>query len=263
MSLQETITTRNVVIEGRKRQVEAISAKRLVAVGYTEDLHRHDEAQLLLVVRGMATFDVGKSRWLVSPQSAIWIPAGVEHCMSSTGEVELHCLYLKCSFLDLPFSGTRALNVPPLMRELIFEMSNLPERINVNGPHARLTRALIDQLARTPVGPRQVAMPEHPKLRGVADALIVDPSDRRTVSEWAKAIGMSERTFQRSFLQETGMSFGVWRRQVHILLALQRLGEGDSVQTVAYFLGYDSPSAFTEMFRKTLGKPPMKFLTEY
>ena len=263
MSLQETITTRNIVIEGRKRQVEAISAKRLVAVGYTEDLHSHDEAQLLLVVRGMAIFDVGTSRWLVSPQSAIWIPAGVEHCMSSTGEIELHCLYLKCSTLDLPFSGTRTLNVSPLMRELIIEMSNLPERINVEDHHARLTRTLIDQLARTPDGPRQVAMPTHPKLREFADVLIADPSDRKTVSGWAKVLGMSERTFQRTFFQETGMSFGVWRRQVHILLALRRLGEGDSVQTVAYYLGYDSPSAFTEMFRKMLGKPPIKFLTEY
>ncbi len=183
--------------------------------------------------------------------------------MSSTGEVELHCLYLKSSMLDLPFSGTRTLNISPLLRELIFAMSNLPERINVDDPHARLTRTLMDQLARTPVGPRQVAMPAHPKLRGLADALIADPSDRTTVSEWARTIGMSERTFQRTFTQETGMSFGVWRRQIHILLALQRFGEGDSVQTVAYYLGYDSPSAFTEMFRKTLGKPPMKFLSQH
>jgi methylphosphotriester-DNA--protein-cysteine methyltransferase len=43
---------------------------------------------------------------------------------------------------------------------------------------------------------------------------------------------------------------------------LQRLAEGTAVQTVALDLGYESSSAFVAMFRKILGKPPMKFLAD-
>jgi AraC-like DNA-binding protein len=58
------------------------------------------------------------------------------------------------------------------------------------------------------------------------------------------------------------MSFGRWRQQLQIMLALKRLSEGDSVQVVAFDLGYESSSAFVTMFRKTLGKPPLKFLAD-
>ena len=44
------------------------------------------------------------------------------------------------------------------------------------------------------------------------------------------------------------MSFGRWRQQLHILIALQRLAQGASVQTVALDLGYEGASAFVTMF---------------
>ncbi len=38
------------------------------------------------------------------------------------------------------------------------------------------------------------------------------------------------------------------------------LGEGEAVTNIALDLGYDSPAAFTTMFRKTLGFPPSRYL---
>jgi AraC-like DNA-binding protein len=58
------------------------------------------------------------------------------------------------------------------------------------------------------------------------------------------------------------MSFGRWRQQLHILIALQRLAQGASVQTIALDLGYADASAFVTMFRKALGKPPARYLAE-
>jgi hypothetical protein len=55
-------------------------------------------------------------------------------------------------------------------------------------------------------------------------------------------------------------TFGRWRQQFQIMLALDRLSEGDSIQTVAFALRYESSSAFATMFRKTLGKP--RFLAD-
>ncbi len=62
--------------------------------------------------------------------------------------------------------------------------------------------------------------------------------------------------------RETGMSFGRWRQQLHLLIALQRLDQGASVQTVALDLGYEGASAFVTMFRKAMGKPPARYLAE-
>jgi AraC-like DNA-binding protein len=55
------------------------------------------------------------------------------------------------------------------------------------------------------------------------------------------------------------MSFGAWRQQMRLLRALEKLAAGEAVTTVALDLGYDSPSAFTAMFRRNLGAAPTRY----
>jgi AraC-like DNA-binding protein len=92
--------------------------------------------------------------------------------------------------------------------------------------------------------------------------LLREPSDRNSKANWAALIGMSERSMTRVLQSEIGMGFGQWRRQLHVILALQLLTKGDSVQTVAFKLGYESASGFVTMFRKAVGKPPARYLAE-
>jgi len=73
---------------------------------------------------------------------------------------------------------------------------------------------------------------------------------------------MSERTFSRLVVKETGMTFGLWRRQLHIVISLQLLTAGQSVQLVSEHLGYDSVSAFITMFKKSLGKSPRRYIKD-
>jgi AraC-like DNA-binding protein len=69
-------------------------------------------------------------------------------------------------------------------------------------------------------------------------------------------MAVAPRTLTRALKRETGMSFGRWRQQFHILTALQGLDQGALVQTVALDLGYEGASAFVTMFRKALGSRP-------
>ncbi len=46
---------------------------------------------------------------------------------------------------------------------------------------------------------------------------------------------------------------------MRLLAALSRLAAQDPISVVALDLGYQSPSAFTAMFRRTLGCPPREF----
>lgn len=73
---------------------------------------------------------------------------------------------------------------------------------------------------------------------------------------------MSERTLARLILKHTGMTFGRWRQQLHIVIAVQKLGFGTTVQVISQELGYDSPSAFTAMFKKYMGQPPRRYLQD-
>ncbi|WP_425611679.1 helix-turn-helix domain-containing protein [Xanthomonas citri] len=70
---------------------------------------------------------------------------------------------------------------------------------------------------------------------------------------------MSDRSLARLVQRETGLSFGRWRQQWHLIVALRQLTEGAAVQQVAGNLGYDSVTAFITMFKKMLGKPPAQY----
>ena len=87
-----------------------------------------------------------------------------------------------------------------------------------------------------------------------------DPADRGTVQIWAVRVGLSERTLARLLVQETGMSFGRWRQQLQIMLAVKWLSTGQSVQQVAGGLGYESAGNFVTMFRKALGTSPGRYM---
>jgi AraC-like DNA-binding protein/quercetin dioxygenase-like cupin family protein len=240
----------------------AVSGVELIKAGFELAAHRHDDAQLMLVVRGLVTCEVAPGLWIVPPQCALWIPAGMEHSMRGVGDLQFYCLYVEPKLTQSLPRECCTLTVSPLLRELVIEISHLPSHYNVDGPDGRMIGTMLDRLATAPVEQLHLPMPSDRRLRRIADHLVADPSDRTTIPEWARKVGMSERTLFRLLLKETGMSFVRWRQQFQIMLALKRLSEGDSVQAVAFDLGYESSSSFVTMFRKTLGKPPLKFLAD-
>jgi AraC-like DNA-binding protein len=86
-----------------------------------------------------------------------------------------------------------------------------------------------------------------------------DPGDGSTLADWSGRLSLDEKTIQRLFHKETGMTFGQWRQQARLLLALERIAVGEKIIDIAGELGYDSPSAFTTMFKKQFGKTPSQF----
>jgi AraC-like DNA-binding protein len=82
------------------------------------------------------------------------------------------------------------------------------------------------------------------------------------VSRWVENIGMSERSLNRHFRQEIGMSLGRWRQQMRIILAIQMLSQKNSVKFIADELGYEDASSFVTMFRKLLGTSPARYMAQ-
>jgi AraC-like DNA-binding protein len=105
-------------------------------------------------------------------------------------------------------------------------------------------------------------MPADDRLRKIVGMMMANPSDRGTMDTWADRAGLSERTMARLVVRETGMSFGRWRKQLTIMLALQWMAQGASIQRVAIGLGYDSAGSFVTMFRKTLGTSPARYMAK-
>jgi AraC-like DNA-binding protein len=115
---------------------------------------------------------------------------------------------------------------------------------------------LIDLLEPLRVTAIELRMPRDPRALDVAVALVREPASKRTLGQWGREVGASERTLARAFLAETGVSFGRWRTQLRLQAALPILAEGGSVASASERAGYDSPSAFVAAFRRETGMTP-------
>lgn len=196
------------------------------------------------------------------PQCAIWVPGDLPHSAWGSGETECYCLFVEPDAApDLPKTCC-TISVSPLLRELLLKVTSFAVLYARGGREDRLVAALLDELVEAPVEDLHLPMPRDPRLRRLAEMMLADPTDKTSKADWGPRIGMSERSMSRLLLHDIGMSFGRWRRQLHVILALQRLTKGESVQTVALELGYENASGFVTMFRKATGKPPARYVSD-
>jgi len=245
------------------RPVLAVGATLITDTdGMEMEVHHHRKAQLIYMARGVLTCEVSRGLWIVPPQCAVWIPGGTSHSVKGVGAIDVYCLFVEPASAPTLPDACCTVSVSPLLRELLLRCAGFPTMYPARGAESRLVKVLLDELAAAPVEKLHLPMPSDGGLRRIADAMAADPSDRATVDAWAKRIGVSERTLSRLVLQETGMSFGRWRQQIHIILALQWLSQGASVQSVATDLGYESASSFVVMFRKALGASPARYMAQ-
>ncbi len=152
--------------------------------------------------------------------------------------------------------------VTPLMRELLMRSARLPLHYEEGGANSRMMAVLLDELATAQVEDLHLPMPGDPRLRRIVELMMAAPADRATLDVWAKRAGLSERTLARLISRETGMSFGRWRQQLGVMLAVKWLAGGASIQQVAADLGYESVPSFVTMFRKALGTSPGRYMAE-
>lgn len=233
-----------------------------MAGGLESDFHTHRESQVMYLMRGEFTCEASSALWIVPPGSALWIPGDVSHKIRARAPLEGYSLFLEPAAAPSLPRDCCAVSVTPLFRELLLRLATRPALYDLDSPDARLVSVLVDELATVSIEKHRLPMPTDPRLRRLVDAITAHPADGATTKTWAKRIGVGERTLNRLIVQETGLSFGRWRQQLHIILALQRLSRGASVQSVAIHLGYESASSFVTMFRKTLGTSPARYMAQ-
>lgn len=220
-----------------------------------QPVHRHRKGQLVLALHGSVTCEVPQAMWMVPPQHGVWIPGGMPHSNRATDNARICFLFIEPDAARMPHECC-TLAISPLVRELILHLAAAPAD---QASTAQVVALLLELLVTAPVERLHLPVSDHPKISRMARALTRDPADRTALAQWGERLAMSERSLARLVLQETGLTFGRWRQQLHILIALRQLSEGATVQQVAGNLGYDSVTAFITMFKKALGQPPGRY----
>lgn len=242
----------------RPRRVVTFMAEGNRGEGKTP--HFHKRGQLLSVLSGSIAVSAAEGTFVVPPERALWIPANVVHATRHLASTRMRTLYVdREAARGLPDAMT-VVQVSPLLRALVEAVTELSPDYEESGPDGRLVSVLLDQIAASPVAPLRLPMPRTLALRAVAERLVEDPALARTMEEWAAPLGMSSRTFERRFKEETGLSLRTFRRQAKLFRALELLAARESVNRVSDALGFEGPSAFIALFKSAFGVTPGRYL---
>lgn len=228
------------------------------SAGFTDPMHSHDRIQVLYACSGVMSVVTDSTSFVIPPQRAVWLPAGVAHEVSCRGPVSLRTLYID-PLMDEAVPHCRVVEVSDFLKALILEVVTFEHDYDAAGREGRIVGVLLDEIRTMPHAPYRAPMPQDPRLLRVCRAMLAAPADPRDIDDWAQLAGMGRRTFTRAFKRETGMGLAVWRQQVRLMEALSLIASGQPVTTVAFDVGYDSPSAFSAMFRRTFGVPPSAY----
>ncbi|MCA6998298.1 AraC family transcriptional regulator [Dickeya solani] len=224
--------------------------------------HYHAEGQLLYATQGVMLVETGEKRWVIPPQRALWLPALQEHSYSLLSHTELRTMYFSRSLIDAcsRFTKSDAVHVitaTALVKELIAGLFSADYKAASQRTMALL---LMEILSEAEHRVTELPMPQDERLSRVAADLLVNQRWATPVSDLADLATMSERTFSRLFIRDTGFSFRNWKQRARICVSLDLLSAGVPIKQVAYQLGFSCPAAFTAAFRSILGATPRDFL---
>lgn len=246
-------------VESVSRDVVTVGLK-VVTGRFESAFHLHRKAQCIMALSGLLTCEAKGRIMIVPPHTALWIPPGIEHRTTFAGKVEGYNAFIEPAAAASCPAHCCAIVASPLLRELLVRTAGYPLVLAEGGMESRVAALLIEEISRSRAGPLQLPMPADPRLCAIFREMMESPAERRTMWDWARHVAMSERTFARLVVAETGMSFGRWSQQVSLVLALQWLAKGSSVQQVAGDLGYENTGSFVTMFRKAMGAPPTRYM---
>ncbi|MFD7707843.1 helix-turn-helix domain-containing protein [Streptomyces sp. NPDC059786] len=217
--------------------------------------HSHALHELVWVRGGTLTSRVEDRIFTVSEGYGLWMPAGVVHGGRATAGACFHEAFFAPDRAPFAFEEPRAIAMTPLLESLLTYLS----RTDLDAAARARAESVVFDVVEPSEHRFALQLPGDPRIDAIAEALLDDPADGRSLEEWAQWLGISDRTVTRAFRHATGLSFAQWRQVLRVHRALALLADGLDVTAVSETLGYAQPSTFIASFRRVMGTTPGAF----
>ncbi|MFG2736568.1 helix-turn-helix domain-containing protein [Streptomyces harbinensis] len=217
--------------------------------------HAHALHELVWVRGGTLTSRVADRVFTVSEGHGLWMPAGTVHGGRATAGAEFHDAFFAPDRTPIAFREPTTIAMTPLLTSLLAHLT----RPDLDAAARARAEAVVFDVLRPADRQFALQLPGDARIDAIAEALLADPADDRSLEEWARQLGISDRTVTRAFRRATGLSFAQWRQMLRAHRALALLAEGMDVMSVSETLGYAQPSSFIAAFRRVMGTTPGAF----
>lgn len=258
-------------------------------------LHRHEEIQLTLILKGEGTLIVGNSMHAFKSNEVYLIGANMPHVFKSddsyfgqSSSKEIHALTIffntkgkLASLFDLPelknvysffsmhYSGLRIpeqsfTDISGRMLSIKYAtgMDQLMQFFQLLKSLSGLENA--SPLSRD-VQPKAFSDHEGVRISNIYNYIMKHYNRGLTLEEVAAAAYMTPQAFCRYFKKHTRVTFITFLNEIRINEACKKLVDGsfDSVSSVAFNCGFNSITNFNRVFKMAVGKSPREYASEF
>jgi AraC-like DNA-binding protein len=242
-----------------------ITNSNLKNVGFSNyvsifESHKHDVAQLSYTIEGILRTEIDNKMFIIPPNMAIFIPPNHEHKIGMQKTIKIENLYFDNNYINNLPTKTQLIAISELAKQVIFKICSL----GIDNKDSPLTKSLftilLEEINSSIHLDYAIRIPTDPKLLKVYSLFNNCQDKFPQLEEAAECACVNIRTLTRLFIKDTGLNFVTWKQQFMFIRSLELLQQYKQTTLVAYQLGYNSESAFINMFKKMSGgKVPSDF----
>lgn len=228
--------------------------------------HSHDVHQIEYALHGVVEVETDAAHYLLPPQQAAWIPAGLDHQAVMNPDVQTIAVMFDPSMITEGGDRARILAVSPLIREMVVYALRWPiDRGRGSAADEQVPDAFFRTLAALVTealdheAPLSLPTSDHP-IVAAAMSYTKEHLDTATCAQVSRAVSVSERTLRRLFADTLGLPWRTYLLHARMLRAMALLAAPlQSVSNTATTVGFDSVSAFTRAFTQFCGETPSAY----
>ena len=99
-----------------------------------------------------------------------------------------------------------------------------------------------------------------PRITIIVDTIVTHPEKNFTSKELCELAGFSESTLRRLFKEQTGKTVYDFIKDIKMTNAARKLlVTNEPISSIAYALGYETPSYFAKCFKEVFGLSPQEY----
>ncbi len=217
---------------------------------------------LLYAAKGALRVSVGRDHWVLPPSFAAWVPANTPIVVKIDTPVTTCSVLTTPGFCEGLPGRPSVFQMSPLARQMINYCKNWGNDADHPPQAEPFFLAFLNVCAVLATASVNVKRPTatDPAVQRAIDITEAGLATAIAAGEVARQASMSERSLQRRFRDDVGMSWSEALTQLRMIKAGELLAMGDrSVIEISGEVGFNSLSAFNRAFRKFAESTPTEF----
>ena len=225
--------------------------------------HTHNKGQLIYIEGGVAYIHLIDKTLIIPARHYVWIPKGLKHFIEMHRSVNIISLYFYAEADDHPFflkGGIYPINAMLLQMlnyAVQWEGDVLPD--DKAFPFLAAIKNILPDISKKAL-PIVLPTTANERMQPVLDYINTHLFEPLTLAELSIETGFSQRTLTRLFKATMRISFLQYFKLLRMIKAIEMMLQTDkSMSEIAYTLGYNNLSAFSNIFYELTNTRPSDF----